>query len=127
MKTEFLHIVPVLPSADIHRDIAWYNEKLGFKKYFADEMYAVLFRENLVIHLQWHADTKEDPLLGGSVIRISVDDIKPVFEEFLSRETIGPDALKQNTPWQTDEFGFFDLNNNAIFFAEDTRKKNSSS
>jgi hypothetical protein len=24
-----------------------------------------------------------------------------------------------NTPWKTNEFGFYDLNNNAIFIVED--------
>jgi hypothetical protein len=122
MSTKLLSIIPVLPSADISRDIAWYEEKTGFTKYFADKMYAVLFRENLVIHLQWHADTKEDPLLGGSVIRILVENIKPLFEEFVSRGTVDKTALKLNTPWRTNEFGFYDLNNNAIFFLEDIKE-----
>ncbi len=119
MKTGFINIVPVLPSSDISRDVSWYQEKLGFSEYYVDKMYAVLFRENLVIHLQWHADTKDDPLLGGSVIRIRVENIKPIFEELLVRGTIEQTALKLNTAWQTNEFGFFDLNTNGIFFTED--------
>eukprot|EP01035_Chromulina_nebulosa_P067187 gene67187-92044_t len=62
--------MPVLPSADVARDVAWYKEKAG---------------ENICIHLQWHADTADDPLLGGSVIRIDVKNIQPLFEEFLQR------------------------------------------
>ncbi len=46
-------------------------------------MYAILQRDNLSIHLQWHADTQDDPLNGGSVIRIFVKYIKPIFEEFV--------------------------------------------
>jgi hypothetical protein len=82
-------------------------------------MYAVLFRGDLTIHLQWHADTADDPLLGGSVIRIYVKNIIPIFEEFVERGTVSRDALKTNTPWKTNEFGFFDLNRNAIFVMED--------
>lgn len=82
-------------------------------------MYAVLKRENLSIHLQWHANTKEDPLLGGSVIKIFVQNIKPIFEEFVKRETITPEKLQLKTAWNTNEFGFYDLNNNAIFIVED--------
>jgi hypothetical protein len=119
MKTEFLNITPVLPSLDIDRDVAWYKEKTGFEVFFSDKMYAVIYRENLWVHLQWHADTKDDPLLGGSVIRIFVKNIKPLFEEFVQRGTVKLDVFKENTPWQTNEFGFYDLNNNAIFFAED--------
>src|SRR5688572_28835404 len=121
MNTDFLKIIPVLPSADIARDIAWYKEKTGFETFFFDKMYAVLYRENLVLHLQWHADTESDPLLGGSVIRIYVKHIQPLFEEFLQRGTITEDSFKSNTPWHTNEFGFYDLNRNAIFIMEDNQ------
>jgi hypothetical protein len=119
MTTELIGIIPVLPSADIARDIAWYKEKTGFVEYFSDNMYAVLYRHNLTIHLQWHADTENDPLLGGSVIRIMVKNIHPLFVEFVERGTINQSALKLETPWRTNEFGFFDLNQNAIFIMED--------
>ncbi|MBA2249219.1 MAG: glyoxalase/bleomycin resistance/extradiol dioxygenase family protein [Chitinophagaceae bacterium] len=119
MNTEFINIMPVLPSADIARDLSWYKQHTSFEEYFSDKMYAVLYRENLTIYLQWHADTENDPLLGGSVIRIDVKNIKALFDEFVNRGTITKDAFKTNTPWKTNEFGFFDLNKNAIFFMED--------
>ena len=122
MTTELLSIIPVLPSADLERDIAWYKEKIGFESYFSDKMYAVLYRENICLHLQWHADTPEDPLLGGSVIRIYVKNIKPLFDELVERGTVTQDGLKSNTPWKTNEFGFYDLNSNAIFIMEDALK-----
>ena len=118
MKTEFNGIMPVLPSADIERDVAWYKDKTGFEPVFWDNMYAVLNRDNLYLHLQWHADTETDPLLGGSVIRIDVKNIQPIFEEFVQRGTVKADDFKANTPWNTNEFGFFDLNKNAIFIME---------
>lgn len=119
MSTELKYIIPVLPSEDIERDVAWYREKVGFEPYYVDNMYAVIYRENLVIHLQWHADTVDDPLLGGSVIRLNVKNIRPLFDELVERGTVAPDKFRKNTPWGTNEFGFFDLNNNAIFVAED--------
>lgn len=119
MNTDLLKIIPVLPSANIERDVYWYSEKLGFKEYFSDKMYAVLYRENLVIHLQWHANTEDDPLHGGSVIRIHVNNIRPLFEELLQRGATTNDSFKANTPWNTNEFGLFDLNRNAIFIMED--------
>ena len=117
--TKFLTIIPVLPSSDIARDIAWYEEKTGFKTVFFDNMYALLQRDNLCVHLQWHADTEEDPLLGGSVIRIFVKNIRPLFDEFVARGIVNKNKFVANTPWQTNEFGFFDLNKNAIFVVED--------
>ena len=119
METAFLNTIPVLPTADLKRDILWYQEKMGLKIYYTDELYAVLYRENLCIHLQWHADTAEDPLLGGSVVRIYVKNIDPIFNEFIQRGTVTADKFRINTPWKTNEFGFYDLNKNAIFIFED--------
>jgi len=119
MKTEFLEISPVLPSQDIDRDVKWFERKVGFNLLHKDKMYAVMRRENLCIHLQWHADTEDDPLLGGSVIKIFVKNLQPIFEELLERKTIQKEKLRLNTPWGTNEFGFYDLNNNVIFFVED--------
>ena len=83
-------------------------------------MYAVLKRDQHSLHLQWHANTHDDPLNGGSVVRIWVEDIEPLFQEFLSRGTISADKLRRNTQWGTHEFGFYDLNSNAIFIFQDT-------
>jgi len=121
-QTKTLCIIPVLPSSDITRDVAWWNEKVGFRVIFNDNMYAVLGRDNLYIHLQWHAGTNEDPLLGGSVIRIYVKNIPPLFNELLQRGTVTEDKFISNTPWKTNEFGFYDLNRNAIFIMEDISK-----
>lgn len=110
-----LQIVPVLPSADIERDVRWYREKTGFEPVFVDRMYAVLMRGDIYLHLQWHADTDEDPLLGGSVIRIIVDDIEAWLDEFVRRGTVTEDDYRPQTPWGTNEFGFFDPTRNAVF------------
>src|SRR5437763_1955509 len=117
--TQTLGIIPVLPSSDIERDISWYREKTGFEEVFHDKMYAVLTRVNLCIHLQWHAYNENDPLLGGSVIRIFYRNIRPMFDEFVKRGTVQESKFLSNTPWKTNEFGFYDLNRNAIFIMED--------
>jgi catechol 2,3-dioxygenase-like lactoylglutathione lyase family enzyme len=119
--TDYIHIIPVLPSADINRDVAWYREKLGMTSDEVDSMYAVLYRDQFVLHLQWHADTPDDPLLGGSVVRVLVRNIQPLFEEMVERGTAARNAFRTNTPWRTNEFGFFDLNRNAIFFMEESK------
>ncbi len=114
-----LGIIPVLPSSDIKRDLEWYEKHTGFAYYFGDDGYAGLRRDNLEIHLQYHHGNVEDPMPDGSVIKIFVKDIQPYFEEFLSRGTVPKDKLRMNTPWGTHEFGFYDLNKNAIFFVQD--------
>ena len=113
------NIIPALPSQDIQRDIDWYSKNTGFECFFNHEnMYAGLKREDITLHLQWHANTEDDPLLGGSVVRIFVADIDSLFEEFLNRQSVSRDKLRKNTPWDTHEFGLYDLNKNALFFVE---------
>lgn len=120
MSTELVKIIPVLESADIARDVAWYKEKTGFEVSFTHEkMYAGLYRDDLEIHLQWHAGTEEDPLSGGAVIRIDVKNIKLIFEELKQRGTVEDKDFRANTPWGTNEFAFHDLNSNAIFISEE--------
>ncbi|NNM18437.1 MAG: glyoxalase/bleomycin resistance/extradiol dioxygenase family protein [Croceitalea sp.] len=116
----FLNMIPVLPSRNIAKDIEWHKKYTGFEPVFGDHMYAGLKRDHLYLHLQWHAETEEDPLLGGSVIKLFVKDIKPVFEEFVKRGTIKEEKLRKHTDWGTHEFGFYDLNKNAIFVVQDT-------
>lgn len=116
--TKFLATIPVLSSGDLARDVAWYAEKTGFQNVTEQQGYAILQRENMEFHLQWHHGTEDDPVLAG-VMRIWVTGILPLFEEFVQRGTVGPEKLQMNTPWGTNEFGFYDLNNNAIFVMED--------
>lgn len=119
MSIKIKHITPVLPSSDIERDVQWYDDHLGFKFHTGQEKYAVLHRDDQWIHLQWHADTEKDPLLSGSVMKIFVDDIDPIFQEMVDRGSVSKDRIHRNTPWRTHEFGFYDLNKNAIFFVAD--------
>ena len=113
-----LYIIPVLSSPDIERDLEWYEKYAGFKYCFGDKGYAGLHRENLEFHLQFHHGNEKDPVLAG-VIKMFVSDIQPYFEEFVNRGTITKEKLNRNTPWGTHEFGFYDLNKNAIFIVQD--------
>ena len=92
-ETNLIGVIPVLPSSDIARDVEWYQLKTGFESIWQDKMYAVLHRGGLSIHLQWHAGTREDPLIGGSVVRIIVQNIRPLFDEFVKRGTVEKDKL----------------------------------
>ena len=64
-------------------------------------------------------DTADDPLLGGSVIRIFVRDVEPLVKEFIERGIVTKEKYNANTPWNTKEFGFYDLNKNTIFIVQD--------
>ena len=57
MSTRLVKIIPVLESADIDRDVAWYKEKTGFEVSFLHEkMYAGLCRDEWIVrHAVAHA------------------------------------------------------------------------
>jgi catechol 2,3-dioxygenase-like lactoylglutathione lyase family enzyme len=116
--TKLLATIPVLSSADLARDVAWYAEKTGFRNVTDQEGYAIMQRDNLEFHLQWHHGTEDDPVLPGTM-RIWVSGILPLFEEFVQRGTVSPDKIRMRTQWGTNEFGFYDPNGNAIFVMED--------
>lgn len=124
METKFVRIIPVLSSADVPKDIAWWDEKAGFLKAFDTgggpgvPRYACVGRQGIYIHLQWHAGGEGDPI-ERSAIRIEVENILPLFEEMVSRGTVAPGAFRGKTAWGTNEFGFYDLNGNAVFFFEE--------
>ena len=109
----------MLSSSDVKRDATWYQENLGFEIAFWDgDGYAGLQRDGIQLHLQWHHNNEEDPVLPG-VIKLFVHDIIPIFQELLNKDIITEDRLRRHTPWGTHELGLFDLNNNAIFFVQD--------
>lgn len=116
-KAKLLTICPVLSTDNLNRDIKWYEKYVGFKLNYLEEGYAVLNRDTIWLHLKWHHNDKEDPIYG-SVVKIFVADIYPVFEEMIERGTITKNKLRLNTSWETHEFGFYDLNKNAIFFVQ---------
>jgi uncharacterized glyoxalase superfamily protein PhnB len=121
-ETRFLHISPVLASANVQRDVDWYEEKLGFKNVYDSSKYqegpldyAVLRRQNLIIHLQFQF---QDDMTSTDV-KIEVQNIDPLFDEYVTAGIVKPDAMIRKTPWNTFEFGLFDASGNRITFIED--------
>ncbi len=125
--TKFLHLSPILPSLEVAKDIVFWEQKLGFKNvydsthYGEDPVnYAVLCRQNLFIHLQMQFP--EDMANGNlSQVRFQVENIRPLFEEYIEAGVITKESFREKTAWGTNEFGFYDANKNAIFFYEDCK------
>ncbi|NNE31634.1 MAG: glyoxalase/bleomycin resistance/extradiol dioxygenase family protein [Winogradskyella sp.] len=113
-----LAIIPVLSSMDIERDVLWHNRFTGFNYVFGDSNYCGLQRDGHEVHLQFHHGTEDDPVYG-SVIKLFVKNIDPYIKEFEERGTITEEKVKKNTAWGTHEFGFLDLNKNAIYLVQD--------
>ena len=121
-KTKFLFMSPVLASADVAKDIEWYETKLGFKNVYDSTHYqegpvdyAVVGRQNLYLHLQFQFPAD----MISTDIRFQVQNIMPLFEEFKANGLIDDKQLQKQTAWHTCEFTFFDLSRNRLTFYED--------
>jgi catechol 2,3-dioxygenase-like lactoylglutathione lyase family enzyme len=121
-KTEFLYMIPVFASADVQRDVDWYEGKLGFKNIYDSSNYqqgpldyAVLERQGQILHLQFQFPAD----MTSTDVKIEVRNIAPIYEEFLNSGVARPKSLILKTPWGTSEFGLFDLSGNRITFIED--------
>ncbi len=121
-KTKFLFLSPVLASTDVSRDVEWYEQKLGFINVYDSSNYqdgqidyAVVGRQNLYLHLQFQYPKDVYP----TDVRIEVQNIEPLIQEFLSKGTITDNKIIRKTGWNTCEFGILDPNRNRIFFYEE--------
>ncbi|PHN03250.1 VOC family protein [Flavilitoribacter nigricans] len=121
-RTELLYMCPVLASADVARDIRWYETKLGFKNVFDSTHYsdgpadyAVLRRQDLILHLQMQFPQD----MTSTDVRIEVKNIGPLFREYVEKGVVEEAAMRRQTAWGTNEFGLFDPSGNRITFLED--------
>jgi catechol 2,3-dioxygenase-like lactoylglutathione lyase family enzyme len=126
--------IPALPVRDMVAAIAFYAERLGFETLHHDGGFAVLARDEAVIHLwessdeSWRgrADAPERPvssgaesfLAGTASCRIEVEGEDELFEELRAADVLhqvsrqGVDA----TDFGTREFATLDLDGNLITF-----------
>jgi catechol 2,3-dioxygenase-like lactoylglutathione lyase family enzyme len=117
-------VQPVLPTRDVAAAIGYYVDRLGFELVFADSAtepgYAGVRRDNVELHLQWHAaeewDRVERPML-----RFVVPDIEDLFAEYADRDVFHAQTALRNTAWGTREFAFYDLDMNGLAFYRDLR------
>lgn len=113
-------IVPVLPVMDVLKALEFYVQKLGFSFIFIDNektpRYAVVKRDNITLHLQWHdseawKDNKDRPML-----RIEAQAIKRLYEEYKLKGVFHNHTALEEKPWKTLEFAFYDPFKNGLVF-----------
>lgn len=121
-KAKLKFISPVLASADVDRDVKWYEEKLGFKNVYDSSAYqdgeidyAVIGRDNLFMHLQFQFP--EDMI--STDVKFEVENIEPLYQELIETGVIKKEQIRRKTPWNTSEVSFLDLSRNRITFLED--------
>jgi uncharacterized glyoxalase superfamily protein PhnB len=126
--------IPALPVRDVPKAVAHYRERFGFESPHETEDFAVLGRDDAVIHLwgatdeEWRSreDLVERPISSGAEsflsgtasCRIEVADVDALFEELQDKGVLhqvsrgGVDA----TDFGTREFATVDLDGNLLTF-----------
>jgi hypothetical protein len=126
--------IPALPVRDIHVAAAHYRERFGFEVPIEVDDFALLVRDDVVLHL-WGArddgwrscdDLSTNPVRSGAEsfiagtasCRIEVDDVEALFEE-LQRADVLHESVRGGvaaTDFGTREFATVDLDGNLLTF-----------
>lgn len=116
-KLEAVH--PVLPSRRVQAAIDFYVNRLGFSLLGqdspSDPRYAVVGRDNVQLHIQWH-DPAEWEAVERPMLRFVVAAVHDLFEEYKDKGVFHTRTAVRETAWGTREFGFFDLDQNGLTF-----------
>lgn len=104
---------PNLPSRDIAKTAAFYQEKLGFEKVGGDYPdYLILQRDDISLHFYLHADL--DPLKDAGICYIYVEGVEALYKEYQAAGVIHPNGRLEHKEWNMYEFVALDLDNNAL-------------
>ncbi len=110
---------PVLPSRDVRAAIEFYVTRLGFtllgQDRPTDPRYAVLGRDGVEVHIQWH-DPAEWAAVERPMLRFVVPAVQELFEEYRDKGVFHERTAMRETPWGTREFAFYDPDKNGLTF-----------
>jgi catechol 2,3-dioxygenase-like lactoylglutathione lyase family enzyme len=125
--------IPALPVRDAAAAVAFYRDRLGFTVLHHDGGFAVLGRDDAVVHL-WEAsdeswrerDSLERPVRSGAEsfiagtasCRIRVDGVDELYEEHRGNDVLHPvskDGVDE-TDYGTREFATLDGDGNLVTF-----------
>jgi len=116
---KFQTVNPVLPSRDVQASVQFYVSRLGFSLQFQDSTddprYAGLRRDNVEIHIQWH-DPAEWEAVERPMLRFVVSAVQALFEEYKDKNVFHEKTELRETPWGTQEFAFYDPDQNGLTF-----------
>ena len=126
--------IPALPCRDVAAAVSFYTGRLGFEVLHHDGGFAVLRRDDAVLHLwesgdeSWRTrgDVLERPvstgaesfLAGTASCRIEVEGIDELYEELRAADVLHPVSRDgvDDTDFGTREFATLDLDGNLVTF-----------
>jgi catechol 2,3-dioxygenase-like lactoylglutathione lyase family enzyme len=125
--------IPALPVRDVAAAVEFYRDRLGFEVLHHDGGFAVLGRDEAVLHL-WEAgdegwrerESVERPVRSGAEsfiagtasCRIRVDGVDQLYEELRAREVLHPTSRNgvTDTGYGARDFATLDLDGNLVVF-----------
>jgi catechol 2,3-dioxygenase-like lactoylglutathione lyase family enzyme len=125
--------IPALPVRDVAAAVEFYRDRLGFEVLHHDGGFAVLGRDEAVLHL-WEAgdegwrerESVERPVQSGAEsfiagtasCRIRVDGVDQLYEELRAREVLHPTSRNgvTDTEYGARDFATLDLDGNLVVF-----------
>jgi catechol 2,3-dioxygenase-like lactoylglutathione lyase family enzyme len=131
--TRLAETIPALPVRDAAAAVGFYRDRLGFDVLYHDGGFAVLGRDDAVVHI-WEAsdetwrdrETLEPPVRSGAEsfiagtasCRIVVEGVDELYDELRRSDVLHPVSKDgvENTDFGTREFATLDLDCNLITF-----------
>jgi catechol 2,3-dioxygenase-like lactoylglutathione lyase family enzyme len=125
--------IPALPVRDAAAAVAFYRDRLGFEVLHHDGGFAVMGRDEAVVHL-WEAGDEswrergsiEDPVRSGAEsfiagtasCRIMVTEVDDLYAELAAADVLHPVSTGgvDDTDFGTREFSTLDLDGNLVTF-----------
>lgn len=106
--------IPILPTDDMDKALAFYTERLGFTEKFRDNekapKYVGIERDGIELHLVEVTPAQTAKLVASQTMcRFPVDDVDALYKEFNKhKDVIHPNGKLATKPWGTREFGVLD-------------------
>jgi catechol 2,3-dioxygenase-like lactoylglutathione lyase family enzyme len=125
--------IPALPARDVAKAVDFYRDRFGFQVLHHDGAFAVLCRDEAVLHL-WQASDEswrqraetaipvqsgaESFIAGTASCRIVASEVDELFSEYLAKEVLHPVSRGgvEATDFGTREFSTLDLDGNLLTF-----------
>jgi catechol 2,3-dioxygenase-like lactoylglutathione lyase family enzyme len=119
MKGQLASVHPVLMSRDLERSIRFYLA-LGFELAWQDSAreprYAVIDRDAVQLHLQWHDPAEWNYPSDRPTYRFVVRNVDELYAELRDRPEVTEITTPSETPWGTREFHLRDPDLNGLQF-----------
>jgi catechol 2,3-dioxygenase-like lactoylglutathione lyase family enzyme len=127
--------IPALPARDVGSAVDFYRDRLGFQVLHHDGGFAVLSRDEAVLHL-WQADDEtwrrrgsldrpvqsgaESFIAGTASCRVLVEGVDELYVELRGRDVLHPVSKDgvSDTDFGTREFATLDGDGNLVTFFE---------